>query len=58
MTTVVGTGRHRIRELVEAQSRRRAAATGGESTIPLDDQTARTVIHTFNARSRDHSAFT
>ena len=41
--TVVGTGRHRIRELVEAQSRRRAAATGGESTIPLDAQTARTV---------------
>jgi GNAT-family acetyltransferase (TIGR03103 family) len=40
---VVGTGRHTIRDLVEAQSRRRAAATGGESTIPLDDETARTV---------------
>ena len=41
--TVVGTGRHTVRDLVEAQSRRRAAATGGESTIPLDDETARTV---------------
>ena len=40
---VVGTGRHTVRDLVEAQSRRRAAATGGESTIPLDDETARTV---------------
>jgi D-alanine-D-alanine ligase-like ATP-grasp enzyme len=40
---VVGTGRHTVRDLVEAQSRRRAAATGGESSIPLDDETARTV---------------
>lgn len=40
---VVGTGRHTVRDLVEAQSRRRAAATDGESTIPLDDETARTV---------------
>jgi GNAT-family acetyltransferase (TIGR03103 family) len=40
--SVVGTGRHSVRDLVEAQSRRRAAATGGESTIPLDDETART----------------
>ncbi|HEX6238616.1 MAG TPA: N-acetylglutaminylglutamine synthetase [Acidimicrobiales bacterium] len=40
---VVGTGRHSVRDLVEAQSRRRAAATGGESTIPLDDETVRTV---------------
>lgn len=40
---VVGTGRHTVRDLVEAQSRRREAATGGESTIPLDDETARTV---------------
>lgn len=37
--TVVGTGRHTIAQLVEAQSRRRAAATHGESTIPLDDAT-------------------
>src|SRR5690606_21631916 len=40
---VVGTGRHSVRDLIEAQSRRRAAATGGESTIPLDDETVRTV---------------
>ena len=41
--TVAGTGRHTIRELIESQSRRRAAATGGESTIPLDEVTEATV---------------
>jgi GNAT-family acetyltransferase (TIGR03103 family) len=41
--SVVGTGTHTIRQLIEAQSRRRSAATGGESTIPLDDVTAATV---------------
>ena len=41
--SVVGTGRHTVRALIEAQSRRRAAATGGESSIPLDDITAETV---------------
>jgi GNAT-family acetyltransferase (TIGR03103 family) len=40
---VVGDGRHTVRELVEAQSRRRGAATGGESSIPVDDETERTV---------------
>jgi GNAT-family acetyltransferase (TIGR03103 family) len=40
---VVGTGQHTIRELIEKQSRRRAAATGGESKIPLDDETERCV---------------
>ncbi|MCG5433773.1 N-acetylglutaminylglutamine synthetase [Mycobacterium sp. MYCO198283] len=40
---VVGTGKHTIRELIEAQSRRRAAATGGESVIPIDDVTESTV---------------
>lgn len=40
---VVGTGRHTIRELVETQSRRRAAATGGESRIPLDAVTESTI---------------
>ncbi|MGQ0467426.1 MAG: N-acetylglutaminylglutamine synthetase [Sporichthyaceae bacterium] len=40
---VIGTGRHTICELVEAQSRRRSAATGGESRIPLDDSTAAVV---------------
>ncbi|GGI08430.1 GNAT family N-acetyltransferase [Egicoccus halophilus] len=34
--TVVGTGRHTVRELIESTSRRRAAATSGESEIPLD----------------------
>ena len=33
---VVGTGKHTVRELIETQSRRRAAATGGESRIPID----------------------
>lgn len=40
---VIGTGHHTLRELIEAQSRRRAAATGGESRIPLDDVTEATV---------------
>ena len=40
---VVGSGRHSIRDLIEARSRRREAATGGESTIPLDDLTRATV---------------
>ncbi|MFJ3484223.1 N-acetylglutaminylglutamine synthetase [Pseudomonas sp. NPDC090202] len=38
-----GDGRHTIGQLIEAQSRRRAAATGGESKIPLDEETRRTV---------------
>ena len=40
---VVGTGKHTVRELIETQSRRRAAATGGESRIPMDDVTESTV---------------
>lgn len=36
---VIGTGQHTVRELIETQSRRRAAATGGESRIPLDPVT-------------------
>ncbi|WP_431239599.1 N-acetylglutaminylglutamine synthetase [Mycolicibacterium aichiense] len=40
---IVGTGTHTVRELIETQSRRRAAATGGESRIPLDDVTEATV---------------
>jgi len=39
---VIGDGRASLRALITAQSRRRAAATGGESRIPLDDETART----------------
>lgn len=38
---VTGDGQRTIRELISAQSRRRAAATGGESRIPLDDETVR-----------------
>lgn len=41
--TVVGDGASSVRALIEKQSRRRAAATGGESRIPLDDETARCV---------------
>jgi GNAT-family acetyltransferase (TIGR03103 family) len=40
---VVGSGDHTVRQLVEAQSRRRAAATHGESTIPVDGLTEDTV---------------
>jgi GNAT-family acetyltransferase (TIGR03103 family) len=40
---VVGSGTHTIRQLIEAQSRRRAAATHGESMIPLDAVTEDTV---------------
>jgi D-alanine-D-alanine ligase-like ATP-grasp enzyme len=40
---VVGTGEHTIRELIAAASRRRAAATDGESAIPMDGGTIKTV---------------
>jgi GNAT-family acetyltransferase (TIGR03103 family) len=40
---VVGNGRHSVRELIEKQSRRREAATGGESFIPCDAETRRAV---------------
>ncbi|WP_176476407.1 N-acetylglutaminylglutamine synthetase [Pseudomonas indica] len=40
---VQGDGRHSIGALIEAQSRRRQAATGGESRIPLDEETQRTL---------------
>ncbi len=40
---VVGDGTSTIAELIEAQSRRRAAATDGESSIPLDEETRRTI---------------
>lgn len=38
---VVGDGVSTMRRLIEAQSRRRAAATGGESRIPMDAETGR-----------------
>lgn len=40
---IIGTGRHTVRTLIEKQSRRRSAATRGESRIPLDDETKRCV---------------
>jgi len=41
---IVGDGRNSIEELIRVQSRRRAAATGGESRIPMDSETERCVI--------------
>ncbi|MGF1610145.1 MAG: N-acetylglutaminylglutamine synthetase [Kiloniellales bacterium] len=40
---VRGDGRHTVLELIDKQSRRRQAATDGESRIPLDDETERCV---------------
>jgi GNAT-family acetyltransferase (TIGR03103 family) len=40
---ITGSGRHKIGRLIEKQSRRRAAATQGESKIPVDDETRRCV---------------
>ncbi|GAB4351939.1 MAG: N-acetylglutaminylglutamine synthetase [Oricola sp.] len=41
--SIVGDGERTVRDLIGAQSRRRAAATGGESRIPLDAETERTL---------------
>ncbi|NML18814.1 N-acetylglutaminylglutamine synthetase [Azohydromonas caseinilytica] len=38
---VLGDGRSTVRELIERQSARRAAATSGESRIPMDGETER-----------------
>ena len=40
---VVGDGHSSVRALIDKQSRRRAAATGGESRIPLDAETGRCI---------------
>jgi GNAT-family acetyltransferase (TIGR03103 family) len=40
---IQGTGQDSIRELIEKQSRRREAATSGESSIPIDRETERCV---------------
>jgi GNAT-family acetyltransferase (TIGR03103 family) len=40
---IKGTGRDTVRHLIEKQSRRRAAATDGESRIPFDRETLRCV---------------
>lgn len=41
--SIVGDGQHAVGALIEAQSRRRQAATAGESKIPLDAETQRTL---------------
>jgi GNAT-family acetyltransferase (TIGR03103 family) len=46
---IVGNGRDSVERLIKAQSRRRAAATGGESRIPLDEETRRCVAATGHA---------
>ena len=40
---ITGDGQQNIRTLIEKQSRRRQAATGGESCIPLDTETLRCI---------------
>ncbi|HML91541.1 N-acetylglutaminylglutamine synthetase [Methyloceanibacter sp.] len=39
--TIAGNGKSTVRELIERQTRRRLAATGGESAIPMDAETER-----------------
>ncbi|SEE62254.1 GNAT-family acetyltransferase TIGR03103 [Jiangella alba] len=41
--TVYGTGRQTVADLIDAHSRRRSAATGGESRVPVDDTTVETL---------------
>lgn len=41
--SIIGDGQSTIIDLIERQSRRRAAATGGESRIPIDNETRRCV---------------
>lgn len=40
---ISGDGKHTVAELIEKQSRRRAAATDGESRVPIDSETRRVV---------------
>lgn len=40
---VIGTGEHTVRQLIERLSRRRAAATGGESSILVDEDVERCI---------------
>ncbi len=42
---VRGTGRHTVEQLIDKLSRRRSAATDGESRIPTDAETLRCVEH-------------
>ncbi len=49
---IVGNGKLTIKELIEKQSRRRRAATGGESKIPIDTETKR-CIHNAGKKMSD-----
>jgi GNAT-family acetyltransferase (TIGR03103 family) len=40
---VTGTGKHTVRQLIRKYSRRRSAATGGESKVPIDAETKRSI---------------
>ncbi|MEX0745064.1 MAG: hypothetical protein WD118_05640, partial [Phycisphaeraceae bacterium] len=40
---ITGTGQHTILQLIDKYNRRRSAATGGESKVPLDNETQRCV---------------
>ncbi|MBI1368873.1 MAG: N-acetylglutaminylglutamine synthetase [Planctomycetes bacterium] len=40
---IVGTGKHTVGQLIEMYNRRRAAATDGESRVPIDDETRRCI---------------
>jgi len=42
---IKGTGKHTVRQLIEKYNRRRAAATGGESRVPVDAETRRVVAN-------------
>jgi D-alanine-D-alanine ligase-like ATP-grasp enzyme len=50
--SVVGDGAHTVAELIRKQSRRRAAATQGESVIPMDEETERCVNDAGQAMDR------
>ncbi|MBF0200878.1 MAG: N-acetylglutaminylglutamine synthetase [Desulfamplus sp.] len=41
--SITGTGKHTIEVLIEKYNRRRMAATGGESSIPMDGETIRCI---------------
>jgi GNAT-family acetyltransferase (TIGR03103 family) len=49
---IVGNGVHTVFELIDKQSRRRAAATQGESRIPVDEETDR-CVHQAGYEMRD-----
>jgi GNAT-family acetyltransferase (TIGR03103 family) len=41
--SITGSGRHTVEALVDKYNRRRASATGGESRVPLDEETLRSL---------------